>query len=60
VKKAPEHTSARLVQINGQPGVVTYEGGKPFSATVFDVIDGKVCGIRAVNNPDKLQRLPSL
>ncbi|MCI0776828.1 MAG: RNA polymerase sigma-70 factor [Chloroflexi bacterium] len=60
MKKAPEHFDARLAQINGQPGVVTYDGGKPYSVATFDVLDGKICGIRAVNNPDKLQRLPSL
>lgn len=60
MKKAPEHFGARLVRVNGQPGVVTYDGGKPFMAGTFDVLDGKVCGIRIVNNPDKLQRLPSI
>lgn len=60
MKKAPEHFDARLVEVNGQPGVVTYVGGKPYSAATFDVLDGKICGIRIVNNPDKLQRLPSI
>ena len=60
MKKAPEKFEARLAQINGQPGVLTYDDGKPYSTATFEVLDGKVCGIRVVNNPDKLQRLPSL
>ena len=60
MRKAPEKFEARLAQINGQPGVLTYDDGKPYSAATFEVLDGKVCGIRVVNNPDKLQRLPSL
>lgn len=60
MKKAPEKFEARLAQINGQPGVLTYVDGKPYMAASFEVLDGKVCGIRVVNNPDKLQRLPSL
>ncbi len=59
MKKAPEKFEARLAQINGQPGVLTYADGRPYSAATFEILDGKVCGIRIVNNPDKLQRLPS-
>ena len=60
MKQAPEKFEARLAQINGQPGGIAYDEGRPFIAAAIEVIDGKVCGIRAVNNPDKLQRLPSL
>ena len=60
MKRAPEKFEVRLAKINGQPGVLTYDDGKPYSAATFEILDGKVCGIRIVNNPDKLQRCPSL
>jgi len=58
--KMPQGFSSRLTTLNGQPGIISYDNGRPFQAATFEIIDGKVCGIRAVNNPDKLQRLPAL
>ena len=60
MRKAPEKFDARLAQINGQPGGIAYDEGRPFIAAAIEVIDGEICGIRVVNNPDKLQHLPTL
>ncbi|MEX0786034.1 MAG: RNA polymerase sigma-70 factor [Dehalococcoidia bacterium] len=59
-RKAPPNTRSRMIAVNGQPGVVSYLGDEPYVVAVADIVDGKVCGIRAISNPDKLQRLPRL
>jgi RNA polymerase sigma-70 factor (ECF subfamily) len=43
----------RPVVLNGQPATVFVRDG----ALAFDIRDGLIVGIRAVNNPDKLERL---
>jgi RNA polymerase sigma-70 factor (ECF subfamily) len=53
-KTLPPDATVRLVGLNGQPGIVIEEAGVPTSATAFDVIDGVICGVRVVTNPDKL------
>ncbi len=60
LKKTPADFQVRPAEINGQPGVITYQGPRPIAAASFEVLDGQICGIRAVNNPEKLQRLPTL
>ena len=45
-----------LVRSNGQPSLVIDEAGVPTSATVYDVMCGKICGIRIVANPEKAPR----
>ena len=58
VKKAQVGFTPRLVEMNGQPGVIVYVAGQPFLALVLDVAGDEVVGVRFVVNPDKLQRLP--
>ena len=47
----------RPVEINGQPGYVTAEGGHLRNGAVVDIVDGVVQAIRVVRNPDKLRYL---
>lgn len=49
--------TVRYASINGQAGVVIEDHGGPVSAVVLDVIEGLICGVRVVSNPDKLDAL---
>src|SRR5262249_40858033 len=48
----------RVVEINGQPGVVSYENGRPQSVFTVEMRDGRIHAIYIVTNPEKLSRLP--
>jgi RNA polymerase sigma-70 factor (ECF subfamily) len=48
----------QIVQVNGEPGIVTYRNGRPFSVLVLHVSDGHVGAIYIVTNPAKLSHLP--
>ncbi len=48
----------RFVEINGQPGVVSYQDGRPQSVFTFEVADGRIQAIYIVTNPEKLRHLP--
>jgi len=41
--------------INGELGILTFYEGKIFSATTFDIEDGKISAVYRVMNPDKLK-----
>ena len=43
--------------LNGQPATVFVDGGVVVAALVLDIMDGSIVGVRAVTNPDKLERL---
>jgi RNA polymerase sigma-70 factor, ECF subfamily len=58
--RLPEHLVARITQINGKPGVVSYLEGKPFSVLVLNVEEGRIRGVYVVTNPEKLAHLPLL
>ncbi len=54
----PLAASARPVQVNGQPGVISYDAdGNLIGVLAFDVLGGQVHAIRSVVNPDKLRHL---
>jgi RNA polymerase sigma-70 factor (ECF subfamily) len=53
----PAGTSLRPTRINGQPGFIAYLSGRPLSALIFDIRDGRIHTIYVVGNPDKLQAL---
>ena len=55
----PKDTIVRPSEINGQPGFVAYVNGRPLSALIFDIRDGRIQTIYAVGNPDKLRSLPT-
>ena len=43
--------------INGQPGFVIYEGSEPRAALILETRGGRIHGIYAIANPDKLHAL---
>jgi RNA polymerase sigma-70 factor, ECF subfamily len=43
--------------LNGQPATVFLDEGVVVAALVLDIMDGSIVGVRAVTNPDKLERL---
>jgi RNA polymerase sigma-70 factor (ECF subfamily) len=47
----------RAVVLNGQPATVFVENDAVVTALVLDIMDGLIVGVRAVTNPDKLERL---
>ncbi len=55
----PVGTAFHAARINGQPGFIAYLSGRPLSALIFDIHDGRIHTIYAVGNPDKLQALPA-
>ena len=57
-KFAPKTFVTRLVEINGEPGFVSYFNGKPAIALVLHVSDDNIQKIFAISNPTKLARLP--
>ena len=59
-KLVPRNLVTRVAQINGQPGVVSYLNGRPYSVVTIDAVDGLVQSIFIVTNPEKLARLPEL
>ena len=54
----PAETVLRPAELNGQPGFIAYVSGRPLSALIFDIHDGRIHTIYAVGNPDKLLALP--
>lgn len=59
-KLVPRNVIRHPAQINGQPGVVGYVDGRPYSVLSIDVADGRIRNIYIVTNPEKLGRLPIL
>ena len=53
----PREVTFRTAWINGEPGVVSYLNGRPFSAVVLETRDGGVEKIFVITNPDKLGHL---
>jgi RNA polymerase sigma-70 factor (ECF subfamily) len=49
----------RIVEINGEPGIVSYVDGRPQSVFTIEVNgDGRIGAIYIVTNPEKLSHLP--
>ncbi len=59
-KRVPENLARRFVEINGQPGILSFLDGNPFSVFTIDVSEGRISHIYVVTNPEKLKRLPPL
>jgi len=57
-KFVPADQVVRRAEVNGQPGVVAYVGGKPRAAMVFDILGDRIQTIYIIVNPDKLRALP--
>jgi RNA polymerase sigma-70 factor (ECF subfamily) len=56
-KLVPKNLVQRIVQINGEPGLVNYLDGQPFSVLALDVNEGRIQAIYIVTNPEKLSHL---
>jgi RNA polymerase sigma-70 factor (ECF subfamily) len=52
-----EATRFDTAEINGEPGVIVREHGKPVVVMTFEVGGGKIRAMRFIGNPDKLKRL---
>ena len=48
----------RIVEINGEPGIVSYVEGRPQSVFTIEVNEGRIRAIYIVTNPEKLSHLP--
>jgi RNA polymerase sigma-70 factor, ECF subfamily len=51
------HGFPQSTVLNGQPATVFLDDGVVVAALVLDIMDGSIVGVRAVTNPDKLERL---
>ncbi|MEM8606067.1 MAG: sigma-70 family RNA polymerase sigma factor [Myxococcota bacterium] len=58
-KKFPLTTDAQILpqMVNGSPGYVIVEAGRPTQTVAFEVQDGLVSALYVVRNPDKLARV---
>jgi RNA polymerase sigma-70 factor (ECF subfamily) len=52
-----EEAEIREANVNGHPGYLFVRDGTVLAATAVDIIDGKVVGLWAINNPEKLAHL---
>ena len=50
----------RFAQINGEPGVVSYLDGHPYSVLTLDAAGDRIQAIYIVTNPEKLAHLAPL
>jgi RNA polymerase sigma-70 factor (ECF subfamily) len=57
---ASDARTMRSVEINGQPGFVVYVSGRPLTALIFHIRDGRIHTIYAVANPDKLRNVAEM
>lgn len=48
---------SRLVEINGQPGIINIADGCIHSVMMFDIVDGCIQSVYSVRNPEKLKRI---
>jgi RNA polymerase sigma-70 factor, ECF subfamily len=58
-KLLPKNLVTRLAQVNGEPGIVSYLNGRPYSVLTFDAGEGRIQAIYVVANPEKLAHLPA-
>jgi RNA polymerase sigma-70 factor (ECF subfamily) len=56
----PQNLTVRVAAINGEPGIVSYVDGKPYSVLTLEASEGQIVAIYAVSNPDKLGHLAEL
>jgi RNA polymerase sigma-70 factor, ECF subfamily len=60
-KKFRSHDAVvKIVQVNGQPGLVAYLHGQAETVLTVDVVDGKIRNLYILRNPEKLQRVAQL
>ena len=59
-KLVPRDLVTRVEQINGEPGVISYRNGKPYSVLTFSIGADRIRAIYVLTNPGKLAHLPDL
>jgi RNA polymerase sigma-70 factor, ECF subfamily len=59
-KIVPKNLVRRVMEINGEPGVVSYLDGKPHSVLALGAGEGRIHAIYILTNPEKLAHLPGL
>ena len=52
-----EPYSAEIRELNGEPAVILRVGTRPAIVIFVEAAHGQITGLRAIANPDKLQRL---
>jgi RNA polymerase sigma-70 factor (ECF subfamily) len=57
IPPAADRLTWKLVDINGEPGIVEFLDGEPFAAITFATIDGKIVKLYRIMNPEKLKLL---
>jgi RNA polymerase sigma-70 factor, ECF subfamily len=60
LREVPAGFAVRLARVNGRPGVLAYEGGRPTGVVSLDVSEGRIQAVRIVVNPEKLGSVPPL
>ncbi len=53
----PADTRVELVEVNGQPALITRSGKRAFAVLTIDIEAGQIKAIRFVANPDKLAHI---
>ncbi|HEX6444426.1 MAG TPA: RNA polymerase sigma-70 factor [Streptosporangiales bacterium] len=56
-RRRPDDSRARVVQLNGGPGIVVHSGRTPVLAITLHLVDGEVETVHVVSNPEKLRAL---
>ena len=59
-RRAGDHMTYRIAQINGEPGLLRYFGGQLESAQAFATDGEQIVGIYTIRNPDKLAGIAPL
>ncbi len=57
-KLHPKDLTHRVTEINGEPGIVSYLHGEPYSVLTLDARESAIQAIYVVSNPEKLAHLP--
>ncbi|HSJ27997.1 MAG TPA: RNA polymerase sigma-70 factor [Acidimicrobiia bacterium] len=55
--QTPPGTRTRAVWVNGDPGIMGVVDGRPVGVLAFEVADGRIVGVRAMLDPEKLPSL---
>lgn len=59
-KLIPKDIVQRLVEINGQPGLVAYHEARVYGILTADISDGRIRNFYIIRNPEKLAGIPDL
>jgi RNA polymerase sigma-70 factor (ECF subfamily) len=59
-KLVPDNLISRPLEVNGEPGIVSYLDGRPYSVVTLDIANGRINSIYVVTNPQKLEHLSDL